>query len=381
MLKYFYQYKNKILLKQKSMNTQNTNTDILELFEESQQKDIINTETFSPVSLENDIFWDIADFGESMNSNFFPIKNQNPDILSEIEIAVESSQNHFLEEWEIFQIESEKQISSGKKILSGFLFFIKYVGTSSFIFAFLIASTNYNAYIEIARSYLNPEALEQNKQAMLASVQSATLAKTTPPTEETEVLHQEELNSQDTTQKIEMVKNKTYHSMDKLMNLSKNSIDMNIEIVPYENRIVIPKIWKNIPLLDVQNKTVENVKALEDIFMQELVNGIVRYPGSARPGENGNSFIFWHSSNFPWLEWKYNDVFALMDNLSFWDEIIVYYGQKKYIYQVKEKKIIKPGDTSVLKRNNNIAEISLMTCWPVGTTLNRMVVVWELVKE
>jgi len=42
----------------------------------------------------------------------------------------------------------------------------------------------------------------------------------------------------------------------------------------------------------VQNKTVENVKALEDIFMQELVNGIVRYPGSARPGENGNSFIF-----------------------------------------------------------------------------------------
>lgn len=381
MLKYFYQYKNKILLKQKSMNNQNTNTDILELFEESQQKDILKTEISASLSIEDDIFWDISDFNQNMNSDFSPIETQNTDILSEIEIPTQNIQNTFLEELENLQIESKKKISTGKKVFSGFLFFIKYIGTSSFIFAFLIASTNYNAYIEIARSYLNPEALEQNKQAMLASVQSATLAKTTPQKEEIEVLPEEELNTQDTTQKIEMVKNKTYHSMDKLMNLSKNSIDMNIEIVPYENRIVIPKIWKNIPLLDVQNKTVENVKALEDIFMQELVNGIVRYPGSARPGENGNSFIFWHSSNFPWLEWKYNDVFALMDNLSFWDEIIVYYGQKKYIYQVKEKKIIKPGDTSVLKRNNNIAEISLMTCWPVGTTLNRMVVVWELVKE
>jgi len=177
-----------------------------------------------------------------MNSDFSPIETQNTDILSEIEIPTQNTQNTFLEELENLQIESKKKISTGKKVFSGFLFFIKYIGTSSFIFAFLIASTNYNAYIEIARSYLNPEALEQNKQAMLASVQSATLAKTTPQKEEIEVLPEEELNTQDTTQKIEMVKNKTYHSMDKLMNLSKNSIDMNIEIVPYENRIVIPKI-------------------------------------------------------------------------------------------------------------------------------------------
>lgn len=56
MLKYFYQYKNKILLKQKSMNNQNTNTDILELFEESQQKDILKTEISASLSPEDDIF-------------------------------------------------------------------------------------------------------------------------------------------------------------------------------------------------------------------------------------------------------------------------------------------------------------------------------------
>jgi sortase (surface protein transpeptidase) len=114
--------------------------------------------------------------------------------------------------------------------------------------------------------------------------------------------------------------------------------------------------------------------------MSELANWVVRYPWSGRPWEIWNSFIFWHSSNFPWIKWDYNDVFALLDNVVFWDEIIAYYNQKKYVYKVREKKIIKPGDVSILKKDTKKAEITLMTCWPVWTTLNRMVVIWELVE-
>lgn len=384
------------------MTNQNTNNDILWLFEERNQNDILENIHFETQQDQvDDVFWSLYFDNNQINTTPAIAKEENQNTTDDIfggftfeDTSLPKNSNDvlgtldfqdasFMKDETKNQITIEKKISSWKKAIYGIIFFIKYIGTSSLIFAILIASTNYSAYIEIARSYLNPEALEQNKQAMLASVQNATIVKT--PIQSEEEIQTENINidseSQNTTEKIEMVKNKTYHSMDKLINSTHNNIDMNIEIVPYENRIVIPKIWKNIPLVDVQNKTVENVKALEDIFMKELVNGIVRYPGSARPWENGNSFIFWHSSNFPWLEWKYNDVFALMDNLSFWDEIIAYYGQKKYIYKVKEKKVIKPGDTSVLKRNNNISEITLMTCWPVGTTLNRMVVVWELVKE
>jgi sortase (surface protein transpeptidase) len=114
--------------------------------------------------------------------------------------------------------------------------------------------------------------------------------------------------------------------------------------------------------------------------MAELANWVVRYPWSSRPWEIWNSFIFWHSSNFPWIKWDYNDVFALLDNVVFWDEIIAYYNQKKYVYKVREKKIIKPGDVSILKKDTKKAEITLMTCWPVWTTLNRMVVIRELVE-
>jgi sortase (surface protein transpeptidase) len=34
-----------------------------------------------------------------------------------------------------------------------------------------------------------------------------------------------------------------------------------------------------------------------------------------------------------------------------------------------------------LKRNKNKSEITLMTCRPVWTTLNRLIVTWELIKK
>jgi sortase A len=120
---------------------------------------------------------------------------------------------------------------------------------------------------------------------------------------------------------------------------------------------------------------------LNNIFMKELENGVIRYPGSAKPGQKWNSFIFGHSSNFPWIKWDYNDVFALLDNVEFDDEVIIYYNQKKYKYIIREKNVISPGQTGVLKRNNNKSEITLMTCWPIGTTLNRLIVTGELIEE
>jgi sortase A len=71
----------------------------------------------------------------------------------------------------------------------------------------------------------------------------------------------------------------------------------------------------------------------------------------------------------------------LLDNVGFDDEIIVYYNQKKYKYIVREKNVITPGDTSVLNKEKNKSELTLMTCWPIGTTLNRLIVTGELVEE
>lgn len=45
---------------------------------------------------------------------------------------------------------------------------------------------------------------------------------------------------------------------------------VSFDIVPYENRIIIPKLGKNIPLVDVHVGEGFNFDHMENIFMQEL---------------------------------------------------------------------------------------------------------------
>lgn len=116
--------------------------------------------------------------------------------------------------------------------------------------------------------------------------------------------------------------------------------------------------------------------------MEELRGGVVRYPGTALPGETGNVFIFGHSSNYPWVKSDYNDAFALLDTLENGDEITIYYNQKKFTYRVTDRAVVKPGDVKTLEsRDHTKKELSLMTCWPVGTTLERIIIFAELVED
>ena len=324
---------------------------------------------------------DILNFLENEFNNDSTVETlENNDIFSSVETIVVD--DFSIKAWELKSLFNQKilnalisneiietkvvaQKSFAKKSLEGFIFFVKYILTSSLIFSLLLTVTNYSAYLEIAKNFLSPESLKQSSQAMIASINSTNISKA-------------EADNTQLTSTASILDDKSFHSMEKLVWKNNSDLDINIDIVPYENRVVIPKIGKNIPLVDVENRRVQNVKELEDVFMKELVNWIVRYPGSAKPGEEWNTFIFGHSSNFPWIKWDYNDVFALLDNVVFGDEIIVYYNQKKYIYTVKEKHVVKPGDVAILKRNEWKKEISLMTCWPVWTSVNRMVVIWEL---
>jgi hypothetical protein len=41
-------------------------------------------------------------------------------------------------------------------------------------------------------------------------------------------------------------------------------------VVPYENRIIIPKIGKNIPLVDVDHDIGTSYTQMHEIFMEEL---------------------------------------------------------------------------------------------------------------
>jgi LPXTG-site transpeptidase (sortase) family protein len=69
----------------------------------------------------------------------------------------------------------------------------------------------------------------------------------------------------------------------------------------------------------------------------------------------------------------------LLDTLQTNDEIIIFYNQKKFVYKITDRAIVKPGDVHVLEsRDPTKKELSLMTCWPIGTTLERIILFAEL---
>ncbi len=259
-------------------------------------------------------------------------------------------------------------------------FMANYVMVSTLVFVVLLWWVNYSAYSKIAYDFINPDNLKNSSKEILSVIDNSKIKVFAD--EDTNSLwkdQQEELQEKLSKDNVQL--RDTYFSPKKLVPL-KSNVDLSVEVMPYENRIIIPKIWKNIPLVDVDTRRSDmSFENLENIFMTELEKWIVRYPGTAKPWENGVSFIFWHSSNYPWMKWDYNDVFALLDNLTFWDEIIVYYNQKKYTYVMKEKKVIKPGNIKIIDRDPTKKELSLMTCWPIWTSLNRLIAFAELKEE
>ena len=154
--------------------------------------------------------------------------------------------------------------------------------------------------------------------------------------------------------------------------------ELNLAITPPDNRIIIPRIDKNIPLIDSDPKKLMNAdwKSLEKTFQEDLENGVIHYPGTANPGEEGNVFITGHSSYYPWAPGNFKSVFARLKDVEVGDDIIVYYNQEKHHYIVREKKEVKNNDVSVLEQGEG-KFLTLMTCSPVGTNIKRLVVIAE----
>jgi LPXTG-site transpeptidase (sortase) family protein len=265
----------------------------------------------------------------------------------------------------------------GAKLLSVYLLL------SGTIFSVLLGILNFSAYSARVLDWIDPDqlvALQDDLSSAIArsSITAHADAASTPVqavAESSEVL----------TERVAsiapgLVYSRTYDP-DRLLSTpdTESSARATFQVAPYENRIIIPKIGKNIPLVDVDHDIGASYTKMHEIFMEELKKGVVRYPGTARPGEVGNAFVFGHSSNYPWIKSEYNDIFALLDNLATGDEIIVFYDQVKYVYHVTDRATVKPGDVKTLEsRDKTKKELSLMTCWPVGTTLERLIIFAEL---
>lgn len=109
-------------------------------------------------------------------------------------------------------------------------------------------------------------------------------------------------------------------------------------------------------------------------YLQALTKGVAHAKGTAKPGENGNIFLFAHSSDNFYNANRYNSVFYLLYKLEVGDDIYLTNNNELFTYKVMEKQTIEPEEIEYISNRGDKNELTLMTCWPPGTTNRRLLI-------
>lgn len=137
------------------------------------------------------------------------------------------------------------------------------------------------------------------------------------------------------------------------------------------SKIIIPKINVEIPVI------YDEVSVDEAKVQHALERGVVHYGNTPNPGEKGNAVVFGHSSNNILNSGKYKFAFVLLNRLTEGDTFYLTKDGKRFAYKVYSRKIVKPDEVGVLGGTDKSATVTLITCDPPGTSLNRLVVIGE----
>jgi LPXTG-site transpeptidase (sortase) family protein len=135
--------------------------------------------------------------------------------------------------------------------------------------------------------------------------------------------------------------------------------------------LVIPKIGVNI-------KVIPDVDPNNDQeYQQALSKGVAHAKGTSTPQDHKNTVLFAHSTDNFYNATRYNAIFYLLNKLEIGEKAYVVYDSRVYEYSVVKKQIVEKDAISYMEQQEK-GRLTLITCWPPGTTLKRLVVVAEL---
>lgn len=137
----------------------------------------------------------------------------------------------------------------------------------------------------------------------------------------------------------------------------------------------------SIPAVFIDEPVIYNVDPNDKpAYLSALAHGIAQASSTAFPGTGGLGYYFAHSST-PDLVQKYNAVFYLLGKLHAGDDIYLWHQGDRFDYKVVGSKVTGPNDLSFLNIKYSTETIVLQTCWPPGTTLQRLLVFASRVKN
>lgn len=135
--------------------------------------------------------------------------------------------------------------------------------------------------------------------------------------------------------------------------------------------------WIRIPAIDVAVPLAAAPSLSDADVIKTLDLGAALYPNGILPGRLGNTFIAAHSTGNPW-QGKFRFAFVRINEVAEGNEIHLDYQGTRYTYRVTHSRIVKPDPNFVVISDRPVPTITLMACWPLWSTSQRMLLHGEL---
>lgn len=149
----------------------------------------------------------------------------------------------------------------------------------------------------------------------------------------------------------------------------------SIDPINTEFSLIVPKVGINAAVIPAVNP------AKPGEYLAALEKGIAHASTSFFPDEEGTVYLFSHSTNYDWFVRDLNAVFYLLKNLSEGDLMVVFYKGQRYTYRLTEKRVVGPNEVSYLVPQTGKKRLVLQTCWPPGSTAERLLLFADVVEE
>lgn len=153
-----------------------------------------------------------------------------------------------------------------------------------------------------------------------------------------------------------------------------SAIDPSVSTsVSDENKLMIPKLNVDVPVhFGISNDTAT--------VNQAMMNGVAHFmvPGAnAFPGQVGNVVITGHSAGDIYSSNQYKFIFSGLERLVEGDLIYIDYNKVRYAYKMTGSKTVDPNDVESLVYTGDKPILTLITCWPLGTSQYRLEIIAE----
>lgn len=149
----------------------------------------------------------------------------------------------------------------------------------------------------------------------------------------------------------------TKHKQNQAKNNFIQNIDKNEKKEENDNDKI--KLSDEVALIDIPSVDISSV-IVSGVGKDQIRHYIGHFEETAMPGENGNFCIAGHSSTV------YNNVFNNLKNIKIDDEIKITTLDGEFTYIVSEIFETEPTNMSVLNQDNNLKEMTIVTCTNSG---------------